>query len=1143
MIRIKVKQFFFVLSTLILCIFLNIFSLNVSAEEPPKSSHAYSLFDEARKAFNEEDYQTALEKINASLSIYREIGDQQSEADLLTWKAAIRLQLDDNFAEILDCLNNAKEIYKGLNSKPGDKSALKSINSAISALEIYIGGVNYRKTGEYQLTLQKFNEALRIVKEMGESGYVADILSRIGIVYQMDLKNYSEAEKYYKDALMLYKSLNRKNEVARMLVNMASVNFDKNNHSEALNLVNKAIDMSSKKEVKAYALSWAGRIYYAMGDYNKAQDYYKKAAISYKKIIDKKGEADTLTWVGWSTASMGYLKMSLEYYTQALDIIQELKYVPKEGEILQEICSAYYNIGSYKEAISSCKKAMQIYKKVDKPKNHGEVLVLIGLADIEMGNYLEAIDNFQNALTIFKEQGDSYGQENANEGLLKAYELLGDKKKAAEYALARADETDSKTSLGQIFSLMDQAEVFKKENTIDMALDTYNKALKLSKESGNKKSEIIVLDRIGSIYLSAKDYTKALEYFTQALEISKEHRDKIGELTALKYIGHVYFLKFDFLNALEYYQQALKTIKEIGSTKFEIDVLLYIGRTYSDLKLFEESERYFKQALVLSNEIGSVENKWKIQTSLSSIAVNSGNLQKAKSYLAEAINTIESLRDLIAIEKYRTTFIEDKLVVYVNMVVVLLRLNQEEEAFHYIERAKSRTLLDLLGSRVIEKGSNKEWGEEERKLKKKIKELLEKIQQQSELNEKQNPILSEWNKELERTREKYRELLLKIKKEHSELYSLVSVNPLTLKEVQNIIDPDITLLEFFTLKDGVGLWIVNKSEFKHVVQLIPFPGLESKVLTLREKITTLQPDYEKNARELYDLLIKPAKPYIKTKRIGIVPHAILHYLPFQALLNDENKFLIEEYDLFYTPSASVLKFVYEKRKDIKGKVLAFGNPKLDDEKLDLPYAEDEVKRIKGTYPQTTLYIKERATEEKVKKLSGEYNVIHFASHGELNPASPMSSNIRLAREKDEDGRLEVNEIFNLDLKNTSLVTLSACETGLGKLSSGDELIGLTRGFIYAGAPSIVASLWKVNDQSTSEFMNLFYKNLKSHPKSEALRMAQLEMIRGKTGKGIVRGVGGITGSKEATPKEKTQATVDGSHPYFWAPFILVGDWK
>ena len=200
----------------------------------------------------------------------------------------------------------------------------------------------------------------------------------------------------------------------------------------------------------------------------------------------------------------------------------------------------------------------------------------------------------------------------------------------------------------------------------------------------------------------------------------------------------------------------------------------------------------------------------------------------------------------------------------------------------------------------------------------------------------------------------------------------------------------------------------------------------------------------------------------------------------------------------------MLKFVFEKRKLFTGKVLAFGNPYLGDQKLNLPYAEGEVKNIKSIYPDTLFYLKKQATKERVVDLSGSYNVIHFASHGELNAASPLFSSIRLASAKDDSGRLEVHEIFNLNLENAALVTLSACQTGLGKLTNGDEYVGLTRALSMPNTFG-VASLWKVNDQSTAELMKLFTETLK-HILNQRLRQAQLEMIRGKPAKEL-SGVG------------------------------------
>ena len=178
--------------------------------------------------------------------------------------------------------------------------------------------------------------------------------------------------------------------------------------------------------------------------------------------------------------------------------------------------------------------------------------------------------------------------------------------------------------------------------------------------------------------------------------------------------------------------------------------------------------------------------------------------------------------------------------------------------------------------------------------------------------------------------------------------------------------------------------------------------------------------------------------------------------------------------------------------------------------MALQFAGIEAKEIKALYPQSSVYLEKEATEEKAKTLSPQNDIIHFASHAELNENDPLSSAILLAKSDKEDGRLEVREIFGMDLK-ASLIVLSACETGLGKLFSGDELIELTRAFIYAGTPSVVASLWSVEDSSAAQLMASFYKNLKTMTKVEALRQAQLQLIRGNTNSELLarREIGGV----------------------------------
>jgi CHAT domain-containing protein len=431
-----------------------------------------------------------------------------------------------------------------------------------------------------------------------------------------------------------------------------------------------------------------------------------------------------------------------------------------------------------------------------------------------------------------------------------------------------------------------------------------------------------------------------------------------------------------------------------------------------------------------------------------------------------------------------------------------------------------------------------------------LEEKLQKLPKQADPREDLRSRSVE--RELETTKTEYLSLLDEIKRDSPEEYSLLSVDASSLKEVMAFLDPETTLLEYFVATDQAYVWVVDKSDFRLVEIAVKKEDLEKRVNGYREKIASFNSDYREDAGGLYDLLLKPAMPYVKNKRLVIIPHAVLNHLPFHALMtsksgegNKKGRFLIEDYDVVYAPSASVLRFIYEKRKPLTGKILALGNPYLDEKGLELPYAEEEVKRIKSAYPQTTVFLQKQATKARVQSLASSYNAIHFATHAELQPDSPMSSSIRLAKEGSNDGNLRVYEIFGLDLKNTSMVTLSGCETGLGKSAGGDEFVGLSRAFIYAGVPTIVASLWKVNDQSTAELMTLFYQNLKTLNKAEALRRAQIEMIKGDVGAGIVRGVGGITTAKKAqtVPVKESARTVDGSHPYFWAPFVLIGDWK
>ena len=373
----------------------------------------------------------------------------------------------------------------------------------------------------------------------------------------------------------------------------------------------------------------------------------------------------------------------------------------------------------------------------------------------------------------------------------------------------------------------------------------------------------------------------------------------------------------------------------------------------------------------------------------------------------------------------------------------------------------------------------------------------------------------------------------------------MTVEPLTLKQVQALLEPGQTLLEYLVTPRKIYLWVVDRQLARAFTIPLSRKELVAKVQALRTAISDLRPlkEYQAIARDLYQELVAPAKSFVTGKELIIVPHDVLHYLPFHALYAPQGKYLLEDHSVTYLSSASLLQFTKEKRKIRLEKVLALGNPDLGDPSKELKFAQTEANELKKLYPDSYVFSGKQATKLKAKSLSSHHDILHFAAHAELKADDPLSSAILLAKDSGDEGRLEVREIFEMDL-NASLVVLSGCETGLGKLSSGDEFVGLTRAFIYAGTPSVVASLWKVDDASTAVLMSRFYKNLKTATKAEALRQAQLELIRGKMNRELLaqRGVGGVGKlGQTVAAKSPSQNSVSVSHPYFWAPFILVGD--
>jgi CHAT domain-containing protein len=440
---------------------------------------------------------------------------------------------------------------------------------------------------------------------------------------------------------------------------------------------------------------------------------------------------------------------------------------------------------------------------------------------------------------------------------------------------------------------------------------------------------------------------------------------------------------------------------------------------------------------------------------------------------------------------------------------------------------------------------------------------LSQIEQQLSALPAADPENSALITELKSQKKAGEDAYLKIKNEiftkNPEYAALQYPQPRTIKEVQSLIPDDRTVvLTYFTGDSSSALWAIKKDAY----QLFILPDkhtLQEKIEVLRFAISDPAASntslFTMGSYNLYNDLIRPASDMIgEDDELIIIPDGILHYLPFEVLYSEavdledvhqwaDMPYLVLSNPLSYAPSASIWAGIIRERKkqadSFKASLLAFGDPVFSQteglltssgaytKEADngiferLKYSAEEVGDIASLFADQNhdIYLRGDASEQNVKTNVGSgYRYIHFATHGLINERQPDFSALVFSRAEDaiEDGLLQAAEIFNLRLE-TDLVVLSACQTGLGKMVRGEGLIGLSRAFMYAGSPSVMVSLWRVSDQSTAILMKEFYTNLvevEMH-KSEALRQAQIEMIDDE----------------------------QFAHPFYWAPFVLIGDYR
>jgi len=482
---------------------------------------------------------------------------------------------------------------------------------------------------------------------------------------------------------------------------------------------------------------------------------------------------------------------------------------------------------------------------------------------------------------------------------------------------------------------------------------------------------------------------------------------------------------------------------------------------------------------------------------LGKIAEMQNRPDDAITFYVKAVERIEASRSSIDTEAAKIGFVQDKQALYGRLVALLVDQGRAAEAFEYVERGKARALVDLLAERQEFAGRSMTAVKSQRV-------LAELAELESEY------IVADETMNLEAKQGQERAIAVvrqRVAEEAPELASLVAVTTPQAKELLAPFGAGETLLEYYQHGDDLFAFVATDGTVR--AKHLDGRGLAEDVQAFRDALKQARGDASlKLSQKLYDRLVRPMGDVVSKSGLVVVGHGPLHYVPFAAL-HDGIGYLVDKVTLRVLPSASVMSYLADRDAKAQGELLALGNPDLGDPQLDLPGAEVEVREIKAIVPEATILLRQGASEAAVKKGAQAYGMLHFASHGLFDTDDPLHSGLMLAPGDGEDGRLTAGELYGMTL-SADLVTLSACETGLGKTAAGDDVIGLTRGFLYAGTSSLVSTLWQVADKETAFLMTTFYENLKTMPKAEALHQAQLAL-------------------KERSP-----------HPYYWAAFQLTG---
>jgi CHAT domain-containing protein/Tfp pilus assembly protein PilF len=893
------------------------------------------------------------------------------------------------------------------------------------------------------------------------------------------------------------------------------------NKAEQLRLAIEQYDRASRiwklvgeRADEATALNDSGYAHRLLSDYTAAVERYQRALVLRRDIGDGPGEAQTLTNLGAIAYFRGENQRALEYYEQALPLRRA------EGNLQEQ--------------------ALLL-------SNMGEVFAL-------WGEHQQALDYFRRALPAERAVGD------------------------------RLREALTLSNIGQVYSDTGQYRE---------ALPFFDQAIASARASGNPRIVGRILDNRGAALRDSGERARAIATYEEALALRRTVGDRLGESETLGAMGVVSMQSGDTNKAFEHFTAALALQRAVGSPRKEAATLNNIASLLAQQGEHDAALDALNQSMAIRRRVQDRRGEAESWYGLARVHRLRGALADAASAGNAALDIIEALRTKVVSQEMRASYFATSQEMYAFVIGTLMDLESANpgsgyaaQALQVSERARARTLLDgLVETRAgVRQGLSAELRERERNLQDRINAGAE---HQSQLLSGSHTAAEadRASRDLAALLTELQELEAEIRASSPRYAALTRPQPLDVREIEaRVLDEDTLLLEYALGTERSYLWALTSGSMSSYV-LPPRARIDAAVQRLyalltarnedrpgdpapvrRRRIASADADLERAARELGDLLLAPVAQRLIKKRVLVVADAGLQFVPFGVLPDPKDRQpLIIGHEVVSSPSASVMAMLREEPRDsARGrKVAIIADPVFsgDDPRVRrhvsalvdtagrladgavarepavprsgadvdssgfrrLRFSRDEANAIASFMPPADRLDAFDFKASRASVLSADlsqYGIVHFSTHGLLNSTHPELSGLVLSLYDEhgtpQDGFLRLHDIYNLKL-NANLVVLSACETALGREIRGEGLIGLARGFMYAGAPRVVASLWSVDDQATSMLMKRFYEGMLVNGQSPAaaLRAAQLSMWQ-----------------------EKRWHT-----PYYWAAFILQGEWR